>query len=98
SRTLQPPATDGAVRRTRGVRFRKRLGRVGTVIGVTAQELPSPAARIEFRQVVIRGRKPRDIELPHRMTVETRRQDKFRTLKFLARFSKIKISGAVISR
>jgi hypothetical protein len=70
SRTLQPPTTACAVRQTCCVRLRSGFGRVGAIIGVAAQELPCPAARVEFRHVSIRGRKPRDIELPHRIVVE----------------------------
>jgi hypothetical protein len=65
SRTLQPPVTAGAVRQTHSLRLGCELGRIGTVIGVAAQELPCPAARVEFRHVPICGRKPRYIELPH---------------------------------
>jgi hypothetical protein len=70
SRTLQPPTTAGAVRQTCCVRLRSGFGRVGAIIGVAAQELPCPAARVEFRHVPICGRKPRYIELPHWVMVE----------------------------
>jgi hypothetical protein len=65
SRTLQPPAAASAVRRARGAGFRSRPQRIGAVIGITAQELPCPAARVEFRHVAICGRKPHTSELPH---------------------------------
>ena len=65
SRTLQPPVTARAVRQPHSVRLRGCLGRIGTIIGVAAQELPCPAARVEFRHVPICGRKPRYVELPH---------------------------------
>jgi hypothetical protein len=50
--------------------LRNRVGRIVTVIGVAAQELPCPAAVVEFRHVPVRGRRPRDIELPHGVVIE----------------------------
>ena len=96
SRTLQPPTTAGAVRQTCCVRLPSGFGRFGAIIGVAAQELPCPAARVEFRHVSIRGRKPRDIELPHRIVVGERRQIQV-LRKSWACFPKVKIAGVVIS-
>ncbi len=96
SRTLQPPVTAEAVRRTRSLRLGCELGRIGAVIGVAAQELPCPAARVEFRHVPICGRKPRYIQLPHGIMVEDRMNPG--SSKSWVCIPKIKIAGAVISR
>ena len=83
----------------RGFPLHQELGRIGAVIGIAAQELPCPAARIEVRQVLIGGRKPRYIEPPHLIVVGRERVPAFRNQELVFRQSeKIENSGAVISR
>ena len=54
------------------------------VIGIAAQELPCPAARIELRQIPIVGWKPRYIEPPHLIVVERERVPVFENLSLFS--------------
>jgi hypothetical protein len=67
----------------RGFPLCQELGRIGAVIGVAAQELPCPAARIEFHQIPIGGRKPRYIEPPHLIMVGRERAPVFKNSEFI---------------